>query len=99
MRGGPLPTSECCLRFKAVGVFVQPLQDRLQREGFATRSLSLANFEVGFDFRKGELRRGGHGVNIALTGSDVQSAAGMRARCPSWNNQMSGMSRTTEMLR
>jgi hypothetical protein len=77
MRGGPLPTSACGLRFKAVGMVVEPLQDWFQRKGFTTRGLSLADFEVGFDFRKGVLCRVDHGVNMALTGGDVEWATGM----------------------
>jgi hypothetical protein len=41
----------------------------------ADSKLGLADFEVGFDFLKGQLRRVDHLVNMAVPADDVQPAA------------------------
>ncbi len=73
-RGGPLSRDACDFRFKPVGVFVQPLQDRRQRRGLAARNFRLADRKGRLDFRNRWVHQVFHGTNIGDVGQNVEES-------------------------
>jgi hypothetical protein len=72
--GGPLSRTVRGFRFKAVGVFAQPFQDRRERRGFPACDFGLAECERRLDFRDRSVHRVLHGTNVGRTGQNVEKA-------------------------